>query len=177
MLREFLVASYSQEQSLLDGVRRVREQGFKVYDVYAPYPVHGLDEAMGIRPSRLPVVTLIAGIVGLVSALALQFYTSVFDWRLNVGGKPNNSTLAFVPISFEITVLLAGLASAAAFFLRCRLFPGARAILFEEHATDDVFALVLRRQDLAFDARAARRLLEDSGATHVRHVQQTKAVV
>jgi hypothetical protein len=168
MVKDFLIATFAEEQRLLEAVRQVRAQGFKIYDVYAPYPVHGLSEAMGLRRSRLPLVTLAAGLLGLASALFLQFYIAVIDWNVNVGGKPDNSTLAFLPITFEITVLMAGLSTAAAFFLRARLFPGARAVLLEEGVTDDVFAIVLRRRDTTFDAGKARRLLEQSGADWVR---------
>jgi hypothetical protein len=165
--RDFLVATFSEEDGLRAAVRRIREHGFRVYDVYAPYPVHGLDEAMGLRRSRLPWITLAAGVVGLTFAMALQFYTGVFDWNLNVGGKPDNSTLAFVPISFELTVLFAGLATVAGFLLRAGLYPGAKARLLEEGTTEDTFALVLRRRDATFDAGEARRLLMESGARNV----------
>jgi hypothetical protein len=162
-----MVATFSEERSLRDAVRCIREHGFKVYDVYAPYPVHGLDEAMGLRRSRLPIVAFAAGVLGLASAFALQFYCAVFDWPLNVGGKPLNSTLAFVPIAFELTILSAGLATAAAFLVRCRLFPGARPARFEPAATEDAFAVVLRRRDTTFDAGEARRLLIERGARNV----------
>jgi Alternative complex III, ActD subunit len=165
--REFLVATFSEEDGLRAAVRRIRERGFRVYDVYAPYPVHGLDEAMGLRRSRLPWMTLAAGVFGLSVAMGLQFYAGVFDWNLNVGGKPDNSTLAFVPIGFELTVLFAGLATVAAFLLRAGLFPGARARLLSEGTTEDTFAVVLRRRDATFDAGEARRLLMETGARQV----------
>ncbi len=167
MPREFLVATFSEEESLCHAVRRIREHGFRIYDVHAPYPVHGLDEAMALRRSRLPWVTLGAGLGGLSIALAMQFYMAVFDWNLNVGGKPDNSTLAFVPIGFELTVLFAGLATAAALLFRCGLFPGARPQTLAEGATEDAFAVVLRRRDATFDAGEARRVLMDSGARNV----------
>jgi hypothetical protein len=99
---------------------------------------------MGLPRSRLPRVAFGAGVAGVVFALGFQFYMAAFDWPLDVGGKPLNSALAFVPITFEITVLLAGLAVTAAFFWRCRLFPGARPIAFDEPVTLDGFVLVLR---------------------------------
>src|SRR5205809_8146771 len=120
----FVVATFSDADSLLRAVEATRKENFKVYDVYAPYPIHGLDHAMGIRRSRLPWVTFIVGMCALTGALILQFYTSVLDWPLNVGGKPNNSTLAFLPVTFELTVLLGGLSIAAALFIRARLYPG-----------------------------------------------------
>ena len=168
MLREFLVGSFADEAGALDAVERLSARGFRVHDVHTPYPVHGLDEAMGLRPSRLPLVTLLAGLAGLASALLLQFYCSVLDWPLNVGGKPRNSTLAFVPITFELTILFAGLATAGALLLRSRLLPGAQPRVFAPGATEDVFAVVLRKRDATFDAGEARRLLIDSGAYEVR---------
>src|SRR5262249_12502721 len=167
VLREFMVASFSEESSLCQAVARIREAGFKIYDVYAPYPVHGLDRLMGLHPSRLPVIAFIAGLGGCAAAFALEFCCAVLDWSLNVGGKPANSTLAFVPIAFELTVLSAGLVTVAAFLARCKLFPGARPALFERGTTEDVFALVLRRRETTFDAGLARRLLLESGARNV----------
>jgi hypothetical protein len=164
---QFLVGTFSNEHSLRDAVRQLRTHGFRIYDAYTPYPVHDLAELMGVRRSRLPIVSLVAALVGLGIALGFQFYAAVFDWPLDVGGKPPNSTLAFVPITFEITVLCAGLATAAAFLVRSHLVPGTRPVLFAEGTTEDVFALVLRRRDATFDAAEARRLLMESGARFV----------
>jgi hypothetical protein len=160
----FLVATFSNEHSLCEAVSRLRGHGFRIYDAYTPYPVHGLAELMGVRRSRLPIVSLVAAALGLTLALAFQFYAAVFDWPLNVGGKPAASTLAFVPITFEITVLCAGLATAAAFLVRSRLGPGAPVVRFAEGTTEDVFALVLRHRDATFNAAEARLLLMESGA-------------
>ena len=137
-------------------------------------PCTGMDELMGLAHSRLPIVTLVGGVAGCATALAMQFYMAVFDWPLNVGGKPLNSTLAFVPITFELTVLCAGLLTAAAFLTRSRLAPGARAAQFAEGTTEDVFALVLRRRDATFDADEVRRLLFESGAAQVALKEVTR---
>ena len=168
MPRSFLVATFSDAETLLHAVRAVTHEDFRVYDVYAPYPIHGLDAAMGVRRSRLPWVTFVVGCAALATALVFQFYTAVLDWPLNVGGKPDNSTLAFVPICFEITVLLSGLATVAALFLRARLYPGKKELLFAEGVTNDTFALVLRRRDASFDRDRAWQILEENGADRVR---------
>src|SRR5437899_1195668 len=152
MPREYLVATFVEPDALVAAVTTIRAHGFKIYDVYTPCPVHGLDEAMGIRRSRLPYVTLAAAAIGLVAAISFQFYAAVLDWPLNVGGKPDNSTLAFVPIAFEIPVLLGGLATVAALFFRTRLYPGKREQLMAERVTNDTFALALRKRD-GFDRR------------------------
>ena len=164
MRRNFLVATFSDARRLTSAVRAARRENFSIYDVYAPYPIHHLDDAMGIRHTRLPWVTLAAGAGGLLSALLLQFYTAVIDWPLNVGGKPDNSTLAFVPISFELTVLFGGLATVAALFLRARLFPGRRERLVADGITNDAFALVLRKRDGSFNTDLACSVLRENGA-------------
>jgi hypothetical protein len=166
--KEYLVATYAEPRALVDAVTQIRAHGFKIYDVYTPCPVHGLDVAMGLRRSRLGLVTFAAGALGLVSAISFQFYAAVFDWTLNVGGKPDNSTLAFIPITFEITVLFAGLATAKAFLLRSGLFPGARARLAGPRVTDDRFAIALRWRSSVFDTGEARRILHDCGAIEIR---------
>ena len=161
----FMVATFSDPETLLQAVKAVRTEEFRVYDVYAPYPIHGLDQAMGIRHSRLPWVTFFAGLFGLTVALIFQFYTTVLDWPLNIGGKPDNSTLAFVPICFELTVLIGGVTTAMALLVRAKLYPGRREQLAAEGVTDNKFALVIRKRSL--DLRRASVILRESGAESV----------
>jgi hypothetical protein len=167
MRANVLVATFPEADDLVRAVRRARGEALRVYDAYSPFPVHGLDEALGVRRTRLPKVTLIAGLTGLVCALTLQFYTNVLDWPLNVGGKPDNSTLAFIPISFELTVLFGGLATVAAFFLRARLFPGKRPWLVAPGITDHVFAMVVRKPADEEACARALAVLAACGASQV----------
>jgi len=157
---------YTGERPLLAAVRRARDLGFAIDDVYAPYAVHGLDEAMGIRRSRLALATLGGGLAGLSTAVFLEVYCAVVDWPLDVGGKPANSALAFLPIAFELTILGAGLATAAGFLWRSRLHPAKRAGLPALGVTDDRFVLVLAPAE----PPAARELLLGSGAVEVREL-------
>jgi hypothetical protein len=144
----------------------VQSQGFRIYDVFSPYPVHGLDKILRIRKSRLPWVTLAGGVSGLLFAIGFQFYAAVLDWPMNVGGKPDNSTLAFVPITFELTVLAGGLVTAATLFARARLIPGAHEQLIAAGVTDDKFAMVLRQQD-STNSRRVWQILEEHGASEI----------
>jgi hypothetical protein len=171
MRRQFIVATFTNPDLLMNAVRAVREVNFRIYDVYAPYPIHNLDHAMGIRRTRLPWVTLVTGVCGMLTAIGFEFYTNVFDWPLNVGGKPDNSTLAFLPITFELTVLVGGLCTVAALFLRARLFPGRHERLPVERITDDRFALVLRKREEGFDSRIAYNLLRGSGASAIEEME------
>jgi hypothetical protein len=169
MAERFLVGSFGEPEGLLAAVSTLRGAGVAIHDVFAPYPVHGLDQAMGIRRTRLPWITLLAGLGGLCFALAFQYYTAVFDWPLDVGGKPDSvkTILAFVPISFELSVLFAGLGTVGAFLLRARLFPGKREQLPVLGVTNNVFALVTPASAEGNDAELARRIMIENGADEV----------
>jgi len=171
MRSQFIVAIFKNPDLLMRAVKAVRDEHFRIYDVYAPYPIHNLDHAMGIRRTRLPWVTLAAGFCGMLMAIGFEFYANVFDWPLNVGGKPDNSTLAFLPITFELTVLIGGLSTLAALLLRARLFPGKRERLPVSRVTDDRFALVLRKRDESFDSPTVYNLLINSGAFAIKEME------
>jgi hypothetical protein len=167
MRAKVVVATFPHVDGLLKAVRQARREMLRVYDVYSPFPVHGLDEAMGIRRTRLPKVTLIAGLTGLAFAMSFQYYTNVLDWPINVGGKPDNTTLAFIPISFELTVLFGGLATVAAFLLRTKLFPTKQPWLPAAGITDDTFAMVIRKPSADETHQRALALLAECGAATV----------
>ena len=166
-MAKILVATFPDTENLLSAVRKARREMFRVYDVFTPFPVHGLDEALGVRRTRLPWATLLCALTGLTTAVVLQFYTNILDWPLDVGGKPDNSTLAFVPICFELSVLFGGLGSVAALLLRARLYPGKKAWLVNPGITDDVFAMVVRRPSDDETHQRALALLKDCGAASV----------
>lgn len=115
-----VIAVFNNERDLLVAARAAREKKqYSKYDAFTPYPVHGLDDAMGIKRSFLPWVTFVAGLTGTISALALEIWTSAYDWPINIGGKPFISLPAFIPITFELTVLFGGLATAGAMIWVC----------------------------------------------------------
>jgi hypothetical protein len=161
-----LVASFAAETDLLAAVRTARERGFRVLDVFTPYAVHGLDEALAAPRSRLPWVTLAGGLAGLAAAVGLQVWAAVVDWPLDVGGKPASSGLAFLPISFELTILLGGLATAGAFFWRSGLGRRVEPRLAAPDITDDALVLVLAL-DRGEEETAIRELLRAAGAKEI----------
>ncbi|MBI2893601.1 MAG: DUF3341 domain-containing protein [Deltaproteobacteria bacterium] len=168
--RRLMVAAFRSEDDVLAATREAREKGYEIVDVFTPYAVHGLDRAMGLRPSRLTFACFFFGLFGLVGALALQFWSSAVSWPINVGGKPWNSWPAFVPVAFELTVLCAGLGSVAALFWRARMFPGRAPCLSDPRVTNDHFVLVLAQSSAAFDADEVRRMLapHDPALVHER---------
>jgi hypothetical protein len=167
MRRSVLVGSFAAEADVLGAARAAREHGFRIVDAYTPYAVHGLGQAMGLRASRLPLLCFALGLFGAAFKLAFQFWTMAIDWPMNVGGKPWNSLPAYVPVTFEVMVLLAGLGVVFAFFLRCGLFPGKIAAPLFRDVTDDRFVLVLENPTDALDAAVARQLFGDFHAVRV----------
>ena len=105
-LKKFVVGVFEEEGNLFNAVRRVRKSGYRLHDVYTPFPLHGLDREMGLRDTSIHTAGFIYGITG--TSLALGFMTWVFtrDWPLNIGGKPHFALPAWIPIMFEFTVLL-----------------------------------------------------------------------
>jgi hypothetical protein len=165
MSRRIILASFAQEGDLLRAaVEIVRKPGWQIADIYTPYAVHGLEEALGWRRSWLPVACFLSGAAGVLFALWFQFWTTARDWPLNVGGQPWNSLPAFVPATFESMVLTAGFGVVFAWLLRSRHYPGKRVALPLAGLTDDRFALVLRVPDLAADDGAVRQMLLDCRA-------------
>ncbi len=159
--------TFESEDNVIRATRALREEGYKIADVYSPFPIHGIDEAMGIKRSKLTWVCFLAGLIGATLAIYFQFWTSAVDWPLNVGGKPYNSLPAFIPIAFEITILFAGLGVVAALLIRCGLLPGKRADLPPAAVTDDEIVISLRLKSARHTVDDARALLIKHGATDV----------
>lgn len=166
MSHRVFVGYFETEDEILDATTAARKAGLKIHDVYTPYAVHGMDEAMGLRASRLTWVAFIAGMSGAAGALALQWYTSVVSWPLNVGGKPLFSWPAFVPIVFELGVLSSALVTVAALFLRNRMFPWSWHKTLPR-VTNDRFALALSVMGAQLDLEEARELLTEYGACDI----------
>ncbi len=168
MSRRLFVGWFADEHALVAATSAARAQGLLIQDVYTPFAVHGIDEAMGLRRSRLPWICLGAGVFGLSFGAFLQYYASAVSWPLNVGGKPFNSAPAFLPVVFEMTVLFAALVSVLALLIRARLYPriAAPAGLLAR-VTDDRFALVLVMADEGWNEARARALCVRHGAVDV----------
>ena len=158
---------FLRDTDLLNATIAAREAGYRIVDAYTPFAVHGLDRAMGLRPSRLTWVCFFCGLIGLLSMTWFQYWSSSVDWPINVGGKPWNSWPAFVPVSFEGTILFAGLGVVAALFVRCGLRPGKEATLAAKGVTDDRFVLVVAGSDASPPIRHLKELLRANGAVEV----------
>jgi hypothetical protein len=158
MSRPLIAGVFEREEDLLQAAAAAREAGLDTVDAFTPYAVHGLGRAMGLAPSRLPWACFFLGLLGAVAMLAFQFWATAVSWPVNVGGKPWNSWPAFVPVTFEMMVLCAGVGTVAVFLWIAGLRPGRPAAWSDLRVTDDRFALVVREGG-AFDAAAVRAFL------------------
>ena len=159
MSDRILLATFEQEDDLLAATDEVRQKGYKVIDAFTPYAVHGLDRAMGLKPSRLTWVCFICGMTGALGMLWFEYWVGALAWAVDVGGKPWNSLPSNVPAAFETAVLLAGFGSVFALLGVCRLFPGKQARPLMERVTDDRFVLVLDQADAQFNASHVEAML------------------
>lgn len=168
MNRTIHVGVFENEGALLAAIGECQRLRMEILDAHTPYPVHGIERALGLRRTRLPVVCFGFGFVGLAFGLWLQYWTSASDWPLNVGGKPFDSLPAFLPVAFELMVLFAGLGAALTFFARSRLYPGKAAPTGLVGVTDDRFALVVRGAGPAVPRERIQEMWAQTGAVDHR---------
>ncbi|HJR07440.1 MAG TPA: DUF3341 domain-containing protein [Pyrinomonadaceae bacterium] len=169
-----VMAEFDDPTAAVAATRRAYEEGYRRMDAYSPYPIEALSEAVGPHKERLPLIVLIGGIVGLVGGFALQYYVSVINYPLNVGGKPHFSWPAYIPITFETTIL--GAALAAIFgMLALNGLPEPYHPVFNVPnfalASRDRFFLVIESRDPKFDRDATTGFLRSLGAQEVADVE------
>jgi len=165
-----VLALYEDPDQLLRAAAMAREHGFEGMDAFTPYAVHGLSEAMGIKKSWVPMVTLVMGLGGAVLGLAFQIWTSAFDWPIIVGGKPMISIPAFIPVTFECGVLLGGTMTLAALLFACRL-PNLKAPILDRNLTNDRFGLYVPEYGPDWNEARVVKLLQGTGALEVRVIR------
>jgi len=141
--KKFVVGCFDDENVLFPAVKKVRLAGYKIHDVYTPYAVHGLDHALGLRETSLHTAGFIYGITGTTIALGGMGWVFTADWPLNIGGKPHFPLPAFIPITFETTVLLSAVGMVLTFCYLCQLAPFIKKHHFHPRATYDLFVMVI----------------------------------
>lgn len=158
-----LVAEFDDVGAVKAAAERVRDAGYTRFDVYSPFPIHGIERSMGVRSTRLPWIVLACGLTGLGGALLLQWWTNAVDYPFRISGKPLFGIPANIPITFEVTVLFSAFAAFFGMFLLNKL-PLHHHAIFEHprfrRATDDGFFLAIEAVDARFDARRTRELLQ-----------------
>ncbi len=141
---KYIVGLYDDEEVLLTAVKKVKQAGFHIHEVVTPFPVHGLDDALGLKPSRLHTVGFAGGATGLTIALSFMIWATAVDYPIIYGGKPFLSLPSYIPITFEFTVLLTAISMVVAFFIRCGLSISAKPKIYDERTTDYLFGLAIK---------------------------------
>lgn len=170
MASKVIHALYTDDDLLLQAVRQVREARYSIREIYTPFPVHGLDKAMGLAPTRLAITSFIYGIIGLIVAIAMMNFIMIQDWPMDIGGKPSFSFIqnmpAFVPIMFELTVFFAAHLMVFTFFMRSKLWPFKRAENPDVRTTDDHFLMEVTLGN--HDAKELTDFLFNTGASEIK---------
>jgi len=170
-----LGAEFSSAGALLEAAKKVHSLGFRKWDVYSPFPIHGMDHAMGFQRSRVSLFSLIGGCTGLTVAFILIYYTSAINYPLIVQGKPYFALEPSLPIFFELTILLTAFGTVLGLLL-LTLLPRLHHPVFNwdrfQRATDDGFFLVLESTDPRFDTASSRQLLQGIGGLHITEIFQ-----
>jgi len=168
------LVSFDNVDKLLAGAEKVRDAGYTKWDSHTPFVVHGLDAAMGIRPTILPYLVFLGGLTGTAFGLLLQWYTNAFDYPFQISGKPIISLPAYIPVAFETTILFAALTALVgmlAFNGLPQLYHPLHTSRALKKATDDHFCISVEAGDPVFDRTKTRELLESLGGSGVEEVR------
>lgn len=165
-VKKFVVGCFDDEQVLFPAVKNVRKAGYKIHDVYTPMPIHGLDAMLGLRDTSLHTAGFIYGAAGTTTALGFISWALTYDWPLNFGGKPFFALPAWIPITFELTVLFSAVGMVLTFCYLCQLAPFVKKDHFHLRATDDMFVMVIECTDKTKDGEVID-FLQSMGAKDV----------
>lgn len=164
---KFLVGIYDDDDLVLKAVREVKKSGVHIHEVYSPFPIHGLDVALGHPRSRLGIAAFMFGLSGTLTALALTFYTEGFDWPMIVGGKDSYSPVIYVPVIFELTVLFCALGMVGTFLISNGLGPTVKPLMYDLRTTDNKFAMAIDISKNTMAENDIEQVLKRSGAAEV----------
>ena len=161
---------WSDEHKMIEAARQTRAAGFKKFDAISPFPLHGIDEAIGLKMSWIPWVTFFMGLSGCLFGLWFTWWASAENWPLIVGGKPMWSLPAFIPVIFELTILFAALSSVGALIYICGM-PKLNPPVIDPALSSHKFAIFVPEDDVGFDVEKVEKLFRDFGAEEVRQTE------
>jgi hypothetical protein len=172
-IKKFAVAAYDDEEVLFPAVSKVRKSGYKLHDVYTPFPVHGLDVAVGHKETDLHIAGFIYGLCGTSTAVGFISWIYLGDWPINYGGKPHFALPAWIPVTFELTVLFAAVGMVLTFCYLNQIMPGVKKHIFHPRQTDDLFIVVIELNGKASEQEALA-FLNSTGAieTNIQHAEE-----
>ena len=167
MSNKLVYGIYDDEEVLLTAVKEIRSKDIDIKEVYSPFPIHGLDHALGLKRTRLAIAAFFYGALGCIFAFAMTYYIMIIDWPMNIGGKPSFAYYlnmpAFVPILFEMTVFFAAHLMVITYFFRSKLFPGQTASNPDVRTTDDKFLMDIESDN----DKSISDLMKKTGASEI----------
>jgi hypothetical protein len=173
MSTKVIHALYNDDEILMDAVKATRKACHHIEEIYTPFPVHGLDKAMGLEPTRIAIASFIYGCIGLTVAVLMMNYIMIEDWPQDIGGKPSFSYIenmpAFVPIMFELTVFFAAHLMVITFYMRSKLWPFKQAENPDVRTTDDHFLMEVSVSD---NEQEVTEFLKGTGAVEIKVVEK-----
>ena len=163
----YIVGVYGDDAMALKAVKSIREAGVRIYEVFSPFPIHGIDDALGYKRSRLPKAAFIFGVLGFSLALLMQYWMMGYDWQMIIGGKNFASLPPFVPVTFELTVLLSALGMVGTFMVASDLKPYKKPKIFDIRITDDKHVIAIDLADNKLAKEEISKIVAQSGAEEV----------
>jgi hypothetical protein len=173
MTNKVIHVLYNDDDILMDAVRQTRAAHHHIEEIYTPFPVHGLDKAMGLAPTRIAIASFLYGLVGLSVATSMLYFMMIADWPQDIGGKPSFSFIqnmpAFVPVMFELTVFFAAHLMVISFYMRSKLWPFKDAENPDVRTTDDHFLMEIAAHG---DVDSMVSFFEKTGAVEVKVIEK-----
>jgi hypothetical protein len=170
-----LMAEFADVNALVDAARQTRAEGYEKIDAYTPFPVHDLFEVLSLNDRRVPLFVLLAGILGCLAGFGLCYWVSVIAYPMNIGGRPFNSWPSFIPVTFEVTILLASITAVLTVVLLNGLplpyHPVFNVRSFAQRASQDGLFLAIEAEDPKFDLERTRSFLKQLGAKEVNEIE------
>ena len=165
--KNYLVGVFGDDDVVKKAVTTVRESGVKIEEVFTPFPIHGLEDVLGYNRSRLPIIAFLFAMTGMSLAIIMQVSMLVIDWPMVIGGKPNFAYPDFVPITFELSILLAAFGMVGTFFVRSDLKPYKAPRIFDLRSTDDKHIMAIDLDRNSKSVEEIESLLKEAGAEEV----------
>lgn len=159
---------FTEEEKLFDAIKSLRDKNIKIKDVFTPFPVHGLEKALGYKRSLLPKAALIGGLIGGTSGFLFQTWVFTRAYPMNIGGKPSFSVPSFIPVTFECAILFAAFSIVFAFFIKSKLGFGATPKIYDEKATDNRFVVVLNTSGNSDEVENIKKHFESTGVSDIK---------
>lgn len=170
-----ILAEFKNPGHLMKAAKLTNKAGYKKFDCYSPFPIHGMDDAMGLKPSKLGFIVMGHGLIGFMGGLALQIWTSTIAYPINISGKPFLNLPAFVPVTFELTILLSAFGAVFGMFFLNNM-PRHHNPLFNSErfkkVTDDGFFVVIETSDPLYNEEKTRQFLEEAGAVNLELIEE-----